>query len=177
MNKRFIFLVVLVVLAAVVRLVPHPPNFAPIIALALFGGACFADRRMALLVPLAAMFLSDLVLGLHSQVISVYVAFVMIAGLGMLLRRNRGAAPLAAAALAGSSLFFVLTNFGVWLLDGLYPLTLPGLVACYAAAVPFFQNTLLGGLFYTGLLFGGLALAERTLPFMRERLPAGTATA
>jgi hypothetical protein len=163
--------------AAVSRLIPHPPNFAPMGAMALFGGACFADRRAAFVVPLAAMFLSDLLIGLlsgnlamglHGLIPVVYGSFAMIVCLGFWLRRRRTVVPIGGAALASSVLFFALTNFGVWALGSLYPKTWDGLVACYVAASPFFHNTLLGDAVYTAALFGGLALAEKGLPSLRE---------
>jgi uncharacterized membrane protein (UPF0136 family) len=179
---RFVMLVGLILAAAAFRLGPHPPNFAPIAAMALFGGACFADKRMAFLVPLAAMLLSDLGIllsgdmsqGLHPTLLAVYVSFTLIVCLGLKLRRRRRALPIAVATLASSVLFFVLTNFGVWALDSMYPKSWDGLVACYVAAIPFFHNTLLGDAMYTTVLFGSLALAEKGLPALRE--PALTAS-
>jgi hypothetical protein len=158
----------MILAAAASRLLPHPPNFAPIAAMALFGGACFADRRAAFLVPLAAMFLSDLALGWHRTLPVVYGSFVVIVCLGGWLRERRTAVPIAAAALTASVLFFVLTNFGVWALGSLYPHTREGLLACYVAAIPFFHNTVLGDALYATVLFGGLALAEKGLPALRE---------
>jgi hypothetical protein len=117
-RPRFLVLVALTLAAAASRLIPHPPNFAPIGALALFGGACFVDRRSAFLVPLAAMFLSDLAIGgLHPLIPVVYGAFALIVCLGFSLRRRRRVVPIAAATLASSLLFFVVTNFGVWALS------------------------------------------------------------
>jgi hypothetical protein len=174
---RFLFLVGMILAAAASRLIPHPPNFAPIGAMALFGGACFADKRQAFLVPLAAMFVSDLAigllsgdlsLGLHGLIPVVYGSFVLIVCLGFLLRGRRKVVPIAGAALASSVLFFVLTNFGVWALGSFYPKTWEGLVACYVAAIPFFHNTLLGDAVYATVLFGGLALAEKSFPALRE---------
>jgi len=174
---RFLFLVGMILAAAASRLIPHPPNFAPIGAMALFGGACFADKRQAFLVPLAAMFVSDLAigllsgdlsLGLHGLIPVVYGSFVLIVCLGFLLRGRRKVVQIAGATLAGSLLFFVLTNLGVWAMGSLYPKTWEGLVACYVAAIPFFQNTLLGDAVYATLLFGGLALAEKSFPALRE---------
>ncbi len=168
----------LILLAAFSRLIPHPPNFAPIAAIALFGGACFADRRLGFVVPLAAMFLSDLAigllsgdlsLGLHRLIPVIYGTFALIVCLGFWLRKRRTVVPIAAAALAGSVLFFVLTNFGVWAFGSWYPKTWEGLVACYVAAIPFFHNTLLGNAVYNTALFGGLALAEYRFPVLRER--------
>jgi hypothetical protein len=178
---RFLVLVGMILGAAASRLIPHPPNFAPIGAMALFGGACFASKRMAFLVPLAAMLLSDLAIGLlsgdlsfglHRLIPVVYGSFALIVCLGFWLRRHRNALPIAGTALAGSVLFFVLTNFGVWALGSWYPKTCDGLVACYVAAIPFFQNTLLGDAVYSTVLFGGLALAEKGFPVLREPAPA-----
>lgn len=155
---------------AALRLVPHPYNFAPVTAMALFGGAHFDRRAWAFAVPLAAMALSDLALeglfgiGFHDQMAAVYLSFAAVVGIGLLLRGRRRTMPIAAASVAASVLFFVVTNFGVWATGTLYPLTLSGLIACYVAAIPFFGSTLLGDLFYVGVLFGGFALAERAAP-------------
>ena len=175
---RFVVIVGLILVAAASRLIPHPLNFVPIGAMALFGGACLTSKRLAFLVPLAAMLVSDLAigllsgdlsLGLHRLIPVVYGSFALIVCLGFWLRRRRKAVPIAAATLASSATFFVLTNFGVWAFGSWYPKTWDGLVACYVAAIPFFHNTLLGDAFYVTLLFGGLALAEKGLPVLRER--------
>jgi hypothetical protein len=154
--------------AAAARLIPHPPNFAPITAVALFGGAYFSNRRLAFLVSLGALFLSDLVIGFYSQMYVVYGSFILIVCIGMLLRRRRRPRAVATATLASSILFFAVTNFGVWALGSLYSRTVPGLLACYVAAIPFFQNTVLGDAFYTAVLFGGFTLAEKWWPALRE---------
>jgi hypothetical protein len=169
MNKpRFLFLAGMIVLAAASRLIPHAPNFSPIAALALFGGAQFADKRLAFLVPLAEMFLSDLVLGLHSLVPVIYGSFALIVCLGFWLRRRQNVWAIGGAAIVGALLFFVLTNFGVWAMGQMYPKTPAGLLDCYVAAVPFFQNTLSSNLLYAALLFGGLAIAENRIVKLRE---------
>ena len=177
LEPRLLLLITLMLLAAFSRLIPHPPNFAPIGALALFGGACFASRRLAVGLPLLAMLLSDLALGLlaghplqgfHALMPFVYGSFALSVGLGIWLRKHqRAVLPLAAATLTGSVLFFAITNFGVWL-TGYYGYTWQGLGACYLAAVPFFHNTLLGDAVYVSALFGGLALAEAGIPSLRE---------
>ncbi len=159
----------MILTAAAARLIPHPPNLTPITAMALFGGAHFPDARLAFLVTGAALLLSDLVLGLHNLIPVVYGSLALIVGIGLTLRRRRRVLPIAGAALASSLLFFVVTNFGVWALTSLYPKTLAGLLACYAAALPFVRNTLLGDMLYTAVLFGGFALAERSLPALREK--------
>ena len=89
-------------------------------------------------------------------------------GLGLLIRHRCSALRIGAVALTGSVLFFVVTNFGVWLTDSLYPKTAEGLIACYVAAVPFFGNTLAGNAIYTSVLFGGFALAQRREVTLRE---------
>lgn len=174
---RFLVLAGMILAAAASRLLPHPPNFTPIGAMALFGGACLSDRRLAFLLPLAAMWLSDLALGalhgspsfgLHRLTPVVYGSFALIVCLGFRLRNRRSPLPIAGATLAGSVLFFVLTNFGVWALGSGYPKSWAGLLACYVAAIPFFHNTLLGDAVYAAALFGGLALAEKRLPALRE---------
>ena len=165
------------------RLVPHPPNVTPIAAMALFGGVHFANKRTALLVPLAAMYLSDIVLGFffydfgwfHGFMPFVYISFVMTVCLGFLLRRRLTTLMVGGAAFASSVLFFIVANFGVWLVGNFYPKTMAGLLSCYVAAIPFFRNTLAGNAIYTLVLFGGFALAQRYLPILR-REPASIST-
>jgi hypothetical protein len=168
-TPRFVVLILMILAAVASRLIPHPPNMASVTAVALFGGAYLSDKRLAFLVPLMALFLSDLVLGLYSHMEIVYGSFALIVCIGLLLRQRRTPLRIAGAALLSSILFFVITNFGVWAFDSFYPKTLAGLVTCYAAAVPFFRNTLAGDALYTSVLFGGFALAERWVPALRER--------
>jgi TctA family transporter len=173
MNKtRLTVLAGMILAAAAFRILPHPPNFSPIAAIALLGGSQFADKRLAFLVPLTAMLLGDLVLGLHALMPVVYGCFGIIVCLGFWLRRRRNAPRIVVAALASSVLFYLLTNFAVWASTNLYPKTIAGLTACYVAAIPFFWNTLAGDCLFTAVLFGGLALAEWRLPRLREGCPA-----
>ena len=167
-KPRFTTLAGLIFLAAAARVIPHPPNFTPVAAMALFGGASFSDKRLAFGLPLAALLLSDAVLGFYPGMIWVYGSFALIACLGRQLQSRHRLLPIAGMALAGSVLFFALTNFGVWISDGLYPRTPGGLAACYVAAIPFFRNTLAGDLVYVAMLFGGFALAEKQFPTLRE---------
>jgi len=169
MNKpRFTVLAAMILAAAASRLIPHPPNFTPIAAIALFGGAQFSGKRAAFLVPLAGLFLSDLVFGFYAITPVVYGSFALTVCLGFWVRRRRSVQRTAFAAVASAVLFFVLTNFGVWAIDNLYPKTTAGLVDCYVAAVPFFRNMLLGDLLYSALLFGALAFAENRFVRLRE---------
>jgi hypothetical protein len=170
-HPRFLTLLGIVAAAAALRLLPHWPNFTPIAAMALFGGAHFASRRAAFALPLAAMLLSDLALGLHATLPFVYAAFAATVGLGLLLRTRRTVWSIGGAALGASVLFFVVTNLAVWAVGGLYPRTATGLAEAFAAAIPFYAPTVAGDLFYTALLFGGFALAERSLPALRDPAP------
>ncbi len=151
---------VVIFLAVLMRLLPHPPNFAPIAAMALFGG-CYLDKKYALAIPLLAMFVSDLFLGFHSTMPFVYGSFLLIGGIGMLLKHHKRAKVIFGASLAASIGFFMITNFGVWAVTGLYPKTINGLIQSYYFALPFFHNTIAGDLLYTGLLFGGYELVIR----------------
>lgn len=175
MNKRLLALSVIVLSAALARMLPHPPNVTPIAAMALFGGAYLCNRKLAFLLPLSAMFLSDLGLWALRQVplpgqesLWVYASFSLTVCLGLLLRQHRHALPIAGATLAGAVLFYLVTNFGVWAAGALYPRTAAGLLQCYAAAIPFFRNMLVGDACYVALLFGGFALAEKRFLVLRE---------
>jgi hypothetical protein len=159
---------VLIVLAAASRLLPHPPNFAPVAAIGLFAGAMLG-RRAAWLVPFAALLASDLVLGFYHPMSMFwnYLAFASCLLLGSgLLSRNRTWARTGGAVLASAVSFFLLSNFGMWA-SGYYPRTGAGLVECYVAALPFFRNTLASDVLYSAVLFGGHALLVRWFP--RER--------
>ncbi len=163
--KHFVFGIVVIGIAALSRFLPHPPNVTPLAALALTG-ALYLDRRFAFVLPLAAMLLSDLFLGFHRIMPFVYVSFVAISAAGVLLRTRRSIPVVAGASLAGSMLFFVVTNFGVWLVGdgGVYPKTVAGLTECYIAAIPFFRNTVLGDIVYVAILSGTFEVARRWMP-------------
>lgn len=159
-----------IILAAVVGrlMMADIPNVSPITALALFAGAYLADRKLALVIPLMAMLIGDAVLGFHNTMIFVYGAFVLIAGIGIWMSRHLCGYLIIGASLFSSALFFLLTNFGVWLVGGYYPLTFDGLLDCYIAAIPFFQNALMGDLFFVGLMFGGFMALEHRVPGLRK---------
>lgn len=167
LKPKFLILSIILVLAVLSRFLPFPPNVAPIAAMALFGGAYFSDKRIAFLLPLGVMLLSDLILGLHSTLLFVYAAFGIIVGLGMLLGKEINPMRVVGASLAGSVIFYLLTNFGVWLVSPYYPFTLEGLIASYTLAIPFFHYTLLGDLFFTTVLFGSYEVLRRTVPALQ----------
>jgi len=154
--------------AAFVRLLPHPPNFAPIAAMALFGGAYFNKKWAAFLVPLAAMFITDLILGFHEIMWAVYLSFGLIVVLGMMMIKEKKIGNIFFASVISSVSFFIITNFGTWLSTPLYQKTGAGLAACYTAAIPFFHQTLLSDLFFVGVMFGVYHLAKQKLPILAE---------
>jgi hypothetical protein len=164
----------IVLASAALRIVPHPMNFAPIGALALFGGAYFSSKRAAVAVPLLSLVAGDIFTGFHRLVFYVYVSFLVSVIIGFWLRRKKSAARIGGATVAGAIQFFLITNFGVWAASiGGYPKTAGGLAACYVAGLPLLWNTLAGDAFYVALLFGVMALAEKRFPSLREPLTAG----
>jgi len=155
--------------AAFLRLIPHPPNFAPIAAIALFGGV-YLPKKYALILPLGALILSDYFLGFYgSTMLYVYASFALIGLLGLWVRSRKKVPVVFAASLSSSVLFFLITNFGVWASPtSWYAPNLSGLINSYTMALPFFRNTLVGDLVYTGVFFGAYELARS---FARNLLP------
>lgn len=147
-NKNLLFVVGIIFVACLLRLVPHLPNFTPIGAIALFGGM-YLDKKYAFVLPLVALFLSDLVLGFHATMPFVYGSFILSGLLGMWVKRKRTGMRTVVAILASSVLFFVITNFGVWLVSGIYERSPRGLIEAFVMALPFFRNTIFGDLVYT----------------------------
>jgi hypothetical protein len=168
---RTAVILTMLVLAAALRIVPHPWNLAPIGAMALFSGAMLRDRRLTFLFPLLALFAGDIVVGFHSLMPVVYASFMINVALGLWLRDHRTVARISVLTLLGAMQFFVITNFAVWAFLGSFPRTIAGLIACYVAGLPLFWNTLAGDALYATLLFGGFALAERSFPILRASEP------
>lgn len=153
----------MVILGACARLAPHPWNFTPLIALALFSGSQARKLGTGVAVTLLALALSDAVMGFYRGFWDVYAAALIPVLLGRLIGSRAGAKSIALAALASSLSFFVITNFMVWAGGNMYAHTAAGLATCFAAAIPFYQNQLLGDTFYTVALFGGYALIRSRL--------------
>lgn len=152
---------ILLLLGAVARFLPHPANFAPIGALGIFAGLYAKNWRQGIALPLTARLISDALIGFFSPGVmaSVYSATLFGTLLGMWIKKRKTVFTVAGATVIGAVVFFLLTNFAVWLFDGLYPSNLPGLLKSYTMALPFFRNSLLGDLFYTGVLVGGYETA------------------
>jgi len=164
MSSRSLSLLGIIALAVLLRVWPHPWNFSPIAAMALFSGCHFRSREAAFAVPLGAMVLSDAFLGFYPSFWLTYGCFALTVLIGTGLKNRRSAAWIAGASVSASVLFFLVTNFGVWQLEHLYRHDLAGLAACYTAGIPFFQGTLAGDLVYTAVLFGAYRLVERAFP-------------
>ncbi len=181
LTPRFWTLVAITLAVTMTRVIPHPWNFTPVGAMCLFAGAYFARRWAALLVPLSALFLSDLILAATQYNFAslaymppVYVTFALIVGLGgMLLRGRTTVLSVGAACVFAALLHFAVTNLAVWVFQDIYPRTPAGLAACYVAALPFLKNMLAGTLIFSAILFGGFAWAQRQFPMLRES-PAAT---
>jgi hypothetical protein len=180
-------ILILLVIAALTRVFPHPPNFAPIAAMALFGAIRFQRKSSALMFPLAAMLVSDLAIegayrlglsqswGIHRGMWVIYLLMMMIGALGLLFKdKKTGFGKIVGLSLTSSVLFFVLSNLAVWISSSVYDKSLQGLLTCYTAAVPFFQWTVLGDLCYCGILFGSWALMEWRVPLLTLRQNIGT---
>jgi hypothetical protein len=161
MNILFPF--ILILLAAFSRLIPHAPNFTPIISLALFAGT-YLQKKYAFVVPIAAMLMSDLLIGLYDPISMafVYGSFLLIVTLGFMGRQKVSVARVAGLSFAGALLFFIVTNFGVWVVaNSMYPKTLAGLIECYVMGIPFFRNTIISAFIYSAVLFGVYEAAEK----------------
>ncbi len=159
MNSKYSFTkyaaaLLLIAVAAFSRMLPHPSNFTPLAAIALFGGV-YLDKRFAFVVPILAMLASDYFIGFYGEMYWVYGSFVLIGLIGLWLRNHKKPLLILGGTLASSILFFVVTNFGVWMTPGsIYARNWSGLVECYVAAIPFFRNTLGGDLLFVSVMFG-----------------------
>ncbi len=180
-NLRFSVLAALIFLCAFSRIIPHMPNFSPLGAIGLFGAAHFSKKWQAFLIPIAATWLSDLFInnviygqyypeftwfyqGFYWQ----YGSYILITLTGFAIFKNKvNIAKVLTGALASTAIFFLISNFGCWIGSTTYPQNFGGLMTCYAAGIPFLKGTLLGNLFYSGVLFGAFALAQYKFPVLR----------
>ena len=174
-NTRFVAIATLVLIAALSRLLPHPPNATAVGAMALFGGAYLTNRFLAVILPLISLLLSDLILNnvvyaafnkgqfvwFYDGAMWIYSAVALTVLIGFTLSKNVNSKAVLGASLACSTLFFLITNFGVWQSGTMYPKTMVGLTACYTAAVPYFLNSLIGDITFAAVLFGGFEWAQK----------------
>lgn len=173
-SSRYAVIVSIILAGALFRFIPHWPNFTPVAAMALFGGAYLGRKYLAFLIPFAAMFLSDLILGFHPYMGAVYLAFGLTVIIGMMVRSRISTGNIVLASVSSSVLFYLITNFAAWLASPLYPRTFTGLMESYIAGlafinngsygISFFLNEVVGTLFYSGLFFGIYYLARQRIP-------------
>jgi len=159
--KKYLIPTLLIILGLVSRLLPHPANFAPIGAIALFG-ALYLPKKWALILPIMAMFVSDIFIGFYSWqiMLCVYTSFALMGLIGLWVRKNKQFSTVLGGTLLGSILFFLITNTAVWAFGTMYTHNIPGLMQSYLMAIPFFKNSLLGDLFYVGLMVGGFEMVQ-----------------
>ena len=166
MNKKqkILLPIILIIFAISTRFLPHPANFTSIGAIAIFGGL-YLNKKYALILPLVAMFISDIFIGFYSPWImaSVYVGFILMGVMGLLVRKNKKISTVLAGTIGGSIIFFLLTNAGVWLFGTMYQHNLSGLIQSYTMAIPFFRNSLLGDVFFVGLLVSSYEMVSLVL--------------
>ena len=144
--------ILFIILGVVFRLIPHVPNFTPLAGIALFSGV-YLNKKHGYIIPLAIYIISDFIVGMHNTVFFTWVSIAMIYFLGVQLKKRKTASNTILFTLISSVAFFIVTNFGVWLM-GWYPRTLEGLANCYTLAIPFFRTSLLSNLIYVGVTFG-----------------------
>lgn len=168
MNTKLTVITGVILFGALMRLIPHWPNFTPIAAIALFGGAHLQKKHLAFIIPLAAMLLSDLILGLHQWMIAVYISFALVVGIGIFLNRKINAGSVVLASVGASILFFILTNFAMWAGSPYYTQNIAGLTECYTLALPFLFNGLMGDLFFSIVFFGGFYVAQLRFPVLAK---------
>jgi hypothetical protein len=147
-NLRTSSILILIAILAFSRLIPHPPNFTPLLGMAVFAGAMLDKKLLAFMVPLVAMFLSDLFLGIHSSIFIIYFVIMLNVAMGFLLVSKFTYLKVFVTLFSGAFIFFIITNFAVWLGSGMYSQDINGLISCYIMALPFFQNTLISTLMY-----------------------------
>ncbi len=182
LSVRHLILAWLLILAAFSRLIPHPPNFTALGAMALFGGAYVSSRTLAIILPLAALWISDLILNnlvytefyqgfvlFSSGHVWIYISFIVIVIVGKSTMKNVTMKSVGLSGISASVIFFLLSNFGVWLGGMMYPLSLSGLISCYIAGLPFFGWTLVGNAFYCTMLFGSFEFASNKISVLQAR--------
>ena len=152
-----------ILIAALSRLLPHPPNFTPILAMGLFAGSRFDDKISPFIVLFGSMLISDAILGFHNTLIPIYMILAFITVLGFWMRNKVSITRIAVSSVTASVIFFMLSNFAVWAIGSYYPKTWAGIVQCYTLALPFFGNTLASTALYSAAIFGLYSLCEKFL--------------
>ncbi len=183
LDFRFGTLALIVLVAAMSRLLPHPPNVTAVGAMALFGGAYFSQRWQSYVVPFMALWLSDLILNnvvykafnptftlMSAHSVWSYIAFMLVVFLGTVMLKKVKVTTVLTTSLASSLLFYLITNFGAWYADpfGMYSRGIDGLSASYVMGLPYLMNTIVGDLVWCAVLFGGFELAQKRVPTLAK---------
>ena len=177
---QFSFLITIILLAAFSRIIPFMPNFSPLGAIGLFGAAYFDKKWKAILIPIAATWLSDLFINnvIYAQYYSKftwfyegfywqYGSYILITLISLTIFNNINTSKVLTGVVVSTAIFFIISNFGCWIGSTFYPQNFVGLMTCYAAGIPFLKGTLLGDLFYAGILFGGYYLLQSKVSFFK----------
>ena len=175
-NNNFYLVLGLILIAAFSRLIPHYPNFTPLCSIALFGAKYFSNRHLAYILPIFALWLSDTIINnfvlheyfegftlFYSGFFWQYGSFILITLIGRLSLKNISVSKLLGVSISSSLIFFVISNFGVWISSPFYPNTISGLISCYVTAIPFYYGTLGGAIFYSFFLFGSFEFISKRL--------------
>ena len=164
-NKKFIFGITIVFVLALSRVLPHPPNFTPILGMAFFAGAVFDKKIYSYCIPILAMLISDLYLGFHAGMPIIYFAICVCILIGTFFHSKLNLTTSFLGISAGVISFYLISNFAVWYGSGMYASDLNGLITCYIMALPFLQNTILSSAIYGIAAFGAYRLAEKYINF------------
>ena len=147
-NKNLLLGLGIIGVLTLSRLLPHPPNFTPILSMAIFSGAIINTRIIAYLIPLVAMLISDLYLGFHSGMPIIYFSLALCVLIGTFLEAKVTILNFVLGISAGVIVFYLITNFAVWYGSGMYDHSFSGLITCYVMALPFLQNTIISSMIY-----------------------------
>jgi hypothetical protein len=163
MKKNNLIFIGLILISGMTRLIPHPWNFTPLLAVCIFSGYKIKHNGLAIFLPLISIFIGDLFLGIYSGMVWVYSGYILIILLSRILSKSKSINSKIISAIAGSFIFYIISNFGVWYSGAMYQLNFKGLVECYIAGIPFYKNTLIGTIIYSGIFFGISEMVERNL--------------
>ena len=163
MNNKFFYLLFFGVILALSRIIPHPPNFTPILASAIMAPMLVKDRWLGIAIPIVAMFISDVVIGFYSYQFVIYSSILAIS---LVSPMHKNYTRLGIMAVGGSVWFFIATNFAEWIIWDYYPKTIEGLLTCYTVAIPFFKNTLISTCLFTGII----TIMIKYLVFVNEKV-------
>ena len=160
-HKYLLLAVTTIIVLSLFRLIPHPPNFTPILAISVFAGIKFKDNLFSYLVPVFAMLVSDAIIGFHNGMIVIYLAIVLSAYI------SRRFNTINTSVLGSCILFYLITNFQVWVMSSSYPKSLNGILECYTLAIPFLGMTLLSTFFYSYVLFYGYSFLSKIQTYQK----------